>query len=62
MPILKLQGNGPLYCNTVIGSKSAIKLIDWYTGRWSVGCYIGYSNEGPGRAGGAPIPLLLYEM
>jgi len=43
--ILKPQSNGPLYSNTV-------------TGRWWVGCYIWYSEEGPGRAGAPPSPLL----
>jgi len=32
--------------------------VDWYTGRWWVGCYIWYSEEGPGRAGVPPNPLL----
>ena len=32
---------------------------DWYTGRWWVGCYIWYSSEeGTGRAGVLPSPLL----
>jgi len=31
---------------------------DWYTGRWWVGCYIWYSEEGPGRAAAPPSPLL----
>jgi len=31
---------------------------DWYTGRWCVGCYIWYSEEGPERAGAPPSPLL----
>jgi len=30
---------------------------DWYTGRWWVGCYIWYSEEGPGRAAVRPCPL-----
>jgi len=30
----------------------------WYTGRWWVGCYIWYSEEGPGRAGASPSPVL----
>jgi len=30
----------------------------WYTGRWWVSCYIWYSEEGPGRAGASPSPLL----
>jgi len=35
MGTLKPQSNGPLYSNT---------------GRWWVGCYIWYSEEGTGRA------------
>jgi len=31
---------------------------DWYTGRWWVGCYIWYSEEGTGR-GPSPPRLLL---
>jgi len=31
---------------------------DWYTGRWWVGCYIWYSDEGPGQAAAPPSPLL----
>ena len=31
---------------------------NWYTGRWSVGCYIWYSEEGPGRAAALSSPLL----
>jgi len=31
---------------------------DWYTGRWWVGCYIWYSEEGPERAVASPSPLL----
>ena len=27
---------------------------DWYTGHWWVGCYIWYSDEGPGRAAAPP--------
>ena len=30
----------------------------WYTGRWWVGCYIWYSEEGPGWAAASPSPLL----
>jgi len=30
----------------------------WYTGRCWVGCYIWYSEEGPGRAAAPPSPLL----
>jgi len=31
---------------------------DWYTGRWRVGCYIWYSEEGPGLATSPPSPFL----
>jgi len=31
---------------------------DWYTGRWRVGCYIWYSEEGPGWAAAPPSLLL----
>jgi len=34
------------------------KFGDWYTGRWWVGCYIWYSEEGPGRAAAPPSPLI----
>ena len=30
----------------------------WYTGRWWVGCYIWYSEEGPGWGCSPPRPLL----
>ena len=30
----------------------------WYTGRWRVGCYIWYSEEGTGRGPSPPRPLL----
>ena len=32
---------------------------DWYTGRWWMGCYIWYSEEGPGRAATLTLPSLL---
>jgi len=32
---------------------------DWYTCRWWVGCYIWYSEEGPGRAAARPSSPLL---
>jgi len=35
---------------------------DWYTGRWWVGCYISYSEDGPGRAAAPPSPSSLYQM
>ena len=31
---------------------------DWYTGRWLVGCYIWYSEDGPERAAVPPSPFL----
>ena len=31
---------------------------NWYTGRWWVGCYIWYSEEGPRQAAAPPSPLL----
>jgi len=31
---------------------------DWYTGRWWVGCYIWYSEEGTERGRSPPKPLL----
>ena len=41
------------------GNYSAHRIIwSWYTGRWWVGCYIWYSEKGPGRAGAPPSPLL----
>ena len=38
MATLKPQSKSPLYSNRVI----------WYTGRWRVGCYIWYNEEGTG--------------
>ena len=37
------------------------KYAAWYTGRWWVGCYSWYNEEGPGlvRAAALPSPLLL---
>jgi len=32
----------------------------WYTGRWWVGCYIWYSDEGTGRAQYQSVTVLLY--
>jgi len=34
------------------------KYADWYTGRWWLGCYFWYSEEGPGRAAVPPSPIL----
>jgi len=33
----------------------------WYTGRWWVGCYIWYSEEGTGRGHSRQIPSSLYQ-
>jgi len=30
-------------------------VIDWYTGRWWVGCHTRYSEEGPKRAAASPL-------
>jgi len=50
-----------LYGHTKTAEQQAIiqRYGDWYrTGRWLVGCYIWYSEEGPGRAAAPPSPLL----
>jgi len=52
MRTLKPQKNGPLHRNTVIGTLA----VDGWVG--TVGCYIWYSVEGPGRAAAMPSPLL----
>jgi len=49
MTTLKPQSNGPLYSNTVICTLA----VDG----WAVGCYIWYSEEGPGRAAAPPSPI-----
>jgi len=41
-PTLKPQSSKQLYSN--------IEYSDWYTGRWWMGWYIWYSEEGPGPA------------
>ena len=46
---LKPHSNGPLYSNR-----------PWQTGRWRVGCYIWYSEEGLGEL--RLVPSSLYEM
>jgi len=46
---LEPHSNGPLYMK---------HYGDWYTGRWRVGCYIWYSEEGTGRGPSPPRPLL----
>jgi len=32
---------------------------DWYTGRWRMGCYIWYSQEGPGRGA---VNFILFDV
>jgi len=55
--------------NTVVGGKCALPsallvivshriIWSWYTGRWWVGCYIWYSDEGTGRGRSPPRPLI----
>jgi len=48
--------------NPLVGIKTAEQRIqqygDWYTCRQWTGCYIWYSEEGPGRAATPPSPLL----
>jgi len=50
--------------NPLMGTKNysatsnSMKLVQWYTGRWWVGCYIWYSEEGTGRGRSPPRPLL----
>ena len=34
---------------------------DWYTGRWWVGCYIWYIEEGTGLGRSPPRPFSLYQ-
>jgi len=43
-------------CRGIIVSHRMI--WSWYTGRWWVGCYIWYSEEGTGRGRSPPRPLL----
>jgi len=54
---LKPQGNGPPFqhCTTLRLKKY---LCDWHSGRWWVGCYIWWSEEGTGRGRSPPSPLL----
>jgi len=49
-----------LYEHTKTAEQRALiqQYADWYTDRWWVGCYIWYSEEGPGRAAAPPSPLL----
>ena len=47
-----------LYIATVILVPHPI-IWSWYTGRWWVGCYIWYSEEGPGLAAAPPSPILV---
>ena len=44
---------------TGTGNYSAHRIIwSWYTGRWWMGCYIWYSEEGTGRGPSPPSPFL----
>jgi len=52
MGILKLQSNGPLYSNTVIGTLA----VD----RWAV--TFGTARRGLGGLWPRPVPSLLYQM
>jgi len=36
-----------------------IQYGDWYTGRWWVGCYLWYSDDGSGRTAAPPSPLFV---
>ena len=51
----------PIISLTLENSKATIvphRIIwSWYTGRWWVGCYIWYSEEGTGRRRSPPMPL-----
>jgi len=46
----------PLQCRGIVVQHRIIR--SWYTGRWWVGCYIWYSEEGTGRGRSPPSPLL----
>jgi len=52
MGTLKLQSNGPLYSNTVIGTLA--------TDGWAV--TFGTARRGLGALGPHPVPFLLYQM
>jgi len=53
MGTLKPHSNGSLYSNTVLGTLA----VDG----WAQGCYIWYSEEGPGRVA-ASVPTSYYSM
>jgi len=41
----------------------SVQYGDWYTGRWRLGCYIWYSEEGSGRSAAPSSPhFSLYQM
>jgi len=44
--------------NSIWHIVTALQYSDWYTGRWWVGCYIWYSEEGIGQGPSPPRPLL----
>jgi len=49
----------PLMSTLILQNNGSLRQYgDWYIGRWGVGCYIWYSEEGPGRAAALPNPLL----
>jgi len=51
------RGINPLEPEAVVVPHQII--WSWYTGRWWVGCYIWYSEEGTGRAPSLPRPILV---
>jgi len=53
---LKAHGNEMQTLKAIMMLHQIIR--SWYTGRWWVGCYTWYSEEGPGRAAATPSPLL----
>jgi len=61
----------PLWAQVLISTCAHQIIWSWYTGRWRVGCYNWYSEEGTGRCrctkcnsppvnGHVPITVLLY--
>ena len=58
----KKKGRHQIVVNPLKGTlkaqRNGRRYGDWYTGRWWVGCYIWYSEEGPGRAAAPPSLLL----
>jgi len=56
---LECRGN---YSATSNNMKLVINHLCVYTGRWWLGCYIWYSEEGTGRGHSLPRPLLVVPM